>query len=181
MNSQCYSSGLFTISDRTSGEWFVATKMTSAMVQLNFKTANTPDWRLDNLCWSILELLTYSPSEKDFPLGWLLTDFLWKLWSTEYRNRKITGFMMINPGNTKGVNLTPLVFSNFLQNPLEFSEKQLVILRGFHFWSVDGRVNVGGRSYLTQSYEDNTKSPIQHFHRFRYKYLLKFIFWNNFS
>ena len=33
----------------------------------------------------------------------------------------------------------------------------------------------------TQSYGENTKSPIQDFHGFCYKNLLKFIFWSNFS
>ena len=33
----------------------------------------------------------------------------------------------------------------------------------------------------TQNYGENTKSPIQDFHKFRYKNLFKFIFWNNFS
>ena len=31
--------------------------------------------------------------------------------------------LKLNPGNTKGVNLAPSVFSNFLQNPRNFSEK----------------------------------------------------------
>ena len=53
----------------------------------------------------------------------------------------------VNPGNTKGVNLTPFGFFKFFPKPLEFFGKKLGNPRGFNLWSFDGRMNVGGRPY----------------------------------
>ena len=71
---------------------------------------------------------------------------------------------MINPGNTKVANLNPLgFFSNLLPNPLEFFERignsSRIEASIFNLLIVDP----------TQSYGENTRSPIHDSHRFRYK------------
>ena len=73
----------------------------------------------------------------------------------------------------------PRFFSNFLQNPLEFFREKLGNSRGSNLWSFSGESMLGVNP--TQSYGKNTKSPIQDFHRFRYKNLYKIDFLNNFS
>ena len=45
------------------------------------------------------------------------------------------------------VNLTPLGFFIFFQNPQKVFGKKLSIPRGFNLWSFDGQMNVRGRPY----------------------------------
>ena len=80
----------------------------------------------------------------------------------------------VNPGNTKGVNLTSLGFFKFSPKPPEFFGKKLGNPRGFNLWSFDVKSMLGVDS--TQSYGKNTKSSIQDFYRFCYKNLLKIDF-----
>ena len=61
----------------------------------------------------------------------------WFITLSDHRT-KLFETWIINPGNTKGVNLTPSVFSIVFRNP----RKKLGNPRGFILWSFDGRMNV---------------------------------------
>ena len=86
---------------------------------------------------------------------------------------KHLGISRVNPGNTKRDQFDPLVFSNFLHNPLKFFEK-LGNSRGFDLWSFDGRINDDVN--YTRSYGENTKARSKIFIDVTIKNLLKLIF-----
>ena len=75
----------------------------------------------------------------------------------------------VNSGNTKGDQFDPLCF-------FEFSPYSPGLF--FLEASICDRLMLGSmlRVNPTQSYGENTKSPIHNVHRFRYKNLLQFIF-----
>ena len=78
---------------------------------------------------------------------------------------------MINPGNTKGVNLTSLVFSNFLRNPLEFFEKKLILEA-----SISDHLMIGSMLVVdpTQSYEDIKYKKMVSLEKYKFTLYLHF-------
>ena len=73
----------------------------------------------------------------------------------------------------RGINLTPLDFFKFFSKPPEISRKKKILEASIcDLLVVEWMLRVN----RTQSYGENTKSPIQDFHRFGYKKILKFIF-----
>ena len=68
-------------------------------------------------------------------------------------------FELVNPGNIKGVDLTPLGFSKSSPKPPRIFRKNLGNPGGFNVWSFYGRIHVADlRVSPTQSYEKNTKA-----------------------